>query len=105
MSIKDMLMGFITQQELLNYYNTSISYEDLPEGVDGFVFDYKGINNIIVKKSLSYYKKKKTILHELAHIELCQLDQANKDTLSLCMNKIEDVADVYIKNILKEIKN
>ena len=48
--------------------------------------------------------KKKTILHELAHIELCQLEQCNKDLFALYTKEYEDEADIYVKKILNEIK-
>lgn len=104
MDIKDLLEGNITQKELLNYYNSTIVYENLPQKVNGFVFNYDSINFIIIEKNLSYYKKKKTILHELAHIELNQLNQIDKDIAYLKIDKYEDEADRYIKFILENIK-
>lgn len=101
MGIIDLLKKNITQQELLNYYNATITYTELPSKIDGFIYQYKGIFNIFVKKSLSYYKKRKTILHELAHIELCHLEQANKDLFAFFVNKYEDEADAYIKFLLE----
>ena len=50
-----------------------------------------------MSNNLSYYKKKKTILHELAHIELNQLNQLNKDLFAFKVDKYEDDADLYIK--------
>lgn len=101
MNLRSLLNKEITQQELLNYYNATISYIDLPDKVDGCVFQYKGFYNIIIKKTLSYYKKKKTILHELAHIELSQLEQLNKDLLTFHVREQEDIADKYIKFLLE----
>lgn len=103
MNIYNLLKGEITQKELLNYYNACITYEILPYEIDGFVFQYDNIYNIFINKNLSYYKKKKTILHELAHIELNQLNQANKDLFAFHINKYEDEADKYIKFILENI--
>lgn len=103
MNIKSLLKNEITQEELLNYYNATITYEDLPEGINGFLFSYKNIYNIFVNKALSYYMKKKTILHELAHIELNQLNQLDRDLFEFKINKYEDEADLYIKSILKEV--
>lgn len=106
--IKGLLEGSITQQEVLYYYNANITYKSLPKGINGFVFHYDGIYNIIVNNSLSYYYKKKTILHELAHIELSQLLQADKDLFAFKVNYYEDEADFYINEIkknLKEIEN
>ncbi len=100
--LKELLEGVIGQQELLNNYNASISYIKLPSYIHGFVFYYKGIYNIAINNELSYYKKKKTILHELAHIELNQLCQANKDMFEFYIDKYEDDADKYISFLLKK---
>lgn len=104
MNIRSLLKNEITQEELLNYYNATITYEDLPEGINGFLFSYKNIYNIFINKALSYYMKKKTILHELAHIELNQLNQIDKDMFEFKINKYEDEADIYLKSILMEVK-
>ena len=69
MNIISLLKREITQQELLNYYNACITTIELPDGINGFVFSYENIYNIFINKDLSYYKRKKTILHELAHID------------------------------------
>ena len=99
----NLLKGEITQKDLLNYYNATITYEELPKNIKGYVFTYNGINNIMINKNLSYYKKKKTILHELAHIELNQLCQYDKDLFALNIEKYEDEADRYIKFLMEEI--
>ena len=100
MNLYNLLNKEITQQDLFNYYNVSVMYNSLPKLINGFVFNYKGINLIIINKSLSYYKKKKTILHELAHIELNQLNQLNKDLFAFKVDKYEDDANLYIKMLL-----
>ncbi len=99
--IKDLLDNYLTQKEVLVYYNANVTYQLLPTGINGFVFNYKGINNIIINNSLSYYKKRKTLLHELAHIELNHLCQTDKDLLALYIDKYEDEADKYIKFLLE----
>jgi Zn-dependent peptidase ImmA (M78 family) len=99
--IKELLEGSITQEELLFNYNASIIYSKLPIYIRGFVFNYKGINNIVINRNLSYYKKKKTLLHELAHIELNQLCQLDKDLFAFYIDKYEDEANEYIKEIMK----
>lgn len=99
MNLYNLLSNEITQQDLLNYYNATISYEELPSNIYGFVFSYDNINNIMINKNLSYYLKKKTILHELAHIELNQLNQVDKDLFAFKVEKYEDEADKYIKLI------
>lgn len=101
MNIYNLLKGEITQKDLLNYYNATITYEELPKRINGYVFNYKSINNIMINKNLSYYKKKKTILHELAHIELNQLCQYDKDLFALNIEKYEDEADRYIKFLME----
>lgn len=104
MGIIDLLQKNITQQELLNYYNATINYINLPAKINGCVFNYKGFFVIFIKNNLSDYKKKKTILHELAHIELCQLEQLNNDLFETKINKYEDDADKYIKKILIKLE-
>ena len=101
--IKDLLNGYISQKELLNYYNINITYKILPEYIDGFVFNYNGIFNILINKNLSYYKRKKTLLHELAHIELSQFDQVDKDLFAFHISEYEDAADKYIDFIKENI--
>ena len=105
MNLYNLLVGEITQQDLLRYYNANITYIRLPKGIDGCVFPYRGISNILVDNSLTYYKKKKTILHELAHIELNHLCQIEEFT-SYKVGNYEDEADRYIKFLLdKNIKD
>lgn len=101
--ILELLEGNMTQQELLNYYNANITYVGLSKGINGFVFSYRGIYNIIINSNLSYYKKRKSILHELAHIELSHLDQ-DKSMLEFNRDGYEDEADRYIKFIKSNSK-
>lgn len=104
MNIYNLLKNEITQQDLLNYHNATILYRELPVEVNGYVFYYRSINCIIINKELSYYKRKKTILHELAHIELNQLQQIDNADLFACkIDKYEDEADRYIKSLLNKI--
>lgn len=103
MNIKDLLEGVITQQELLNYYNATIIYEFIPNWINGFVFNYDGVFFIIINKTLSYYKKRKTILHELAHLELNHLEQYDNDLFAFKIDNYEDEADRYLKFILESI--
>ena len=104
MNLYNLLLGEISQQDLLNYYNVTITYEMLPESIKGCVFNYKGINNIMINQNLSYYMKRKTIIHELAHIELNQLNQSNKDLIALKINKYENEDDKYVNFILENKK-
>ena len=103
MNIYNLLKGEITQSDLLNYYNANITYAVLPDKINGIVFNYNGINNIFINSNLSYYMKKKTILHELAHIELNQLNQKDNDLLEFKRAKYEDEADRYIKFICENL--
>lgn len=101
MNLYNLINGNINLQELLNYYNANITYIKLPDNIDGCVFNHRGIYNIFIEKNLSYYKKKKTILHEIAHIELGQLSQIDNDLFAFKIQKYEDEADKYIKFLLE----
>ena len=103
LNIYNLLCGNITQNDLLNYYNATITYESLPGNIRGCVFSYRDIHNIMINKNLSYYLKKKTILHELAHIELNQLNQIDNDLLALKVDSLEDEADQYVSFLKQEI--
>lgn len=104
MNLFNLINEEVNQKELLNYYNATIIYEELPQKINGYVFNYDSVNFIIVNKNLSYYKKRKTILHELAHLELSQLNQIDKDLAYLKIDKYEDEADKYVKYLLDLIK-
>ncbi len=105
MNIKNLLLEVITDKELLNYYNATVIYEDTPTSVRGCVFNHDGVYFIIINKNLSYYKRKKTLLHELSHIELSQLCQKEKDLFAFHIDKYEDEANKYLKDLEKEIYN
>ena len=53
MNLYNLLKKEITQQELLNYYNTTIIYEALPQGINGVVLSYRVINTIMINPNLS----------------------------------------------------
>ena len=99
MDIKNLLNNEITQQDLLNNYNANITKIYLPKYINGFVFNHRGINNIFVSKNLSKPKIKETILHELAHVELNQLEQNNNDLFAFYITEFEDEANKYLKFI------
>lgn len=103
MNLKNLISGEISQNDILNWYNVKIIYDILPNSVNGYAFNYDVINFVIINKNLSYYKKKKTLLHELAHIELNQLCQADKDLFAFHIQEYEDEADRYIKFIQDSI--
>lgn len=103
MTLKDLLKGVITEKEYCNYHNIEIIYAPIPyPNIRGFVEYYNDIYFVYINKNMSYYKKKKTILHELAHIELNQLCQYDKDLFALKVDKYEDDADAYIKLLEEE---
>lgn len=102
--LQNLLDGYINQEEILAYYNANITYKKLPKFIDGFVFNYKGVYNIIINSNLSYYRRKKTLIHELAHIELNHIGQVNKPLYAFQIQQKEDEADNYIK-FLKEWKD
>ena len=96
-----MLKGEITQDDYLNYNNTIIIKKEFPRRVYGLIFDYQNRYFIVINKYISYYKQKKTILHELAHMELCHLDK--KKLLEFKIEGLEDEADRYVKFLLESI--
>ena len=100
MNLYNLLNKEIDLDDLLNYYNANITLIDLPPYIHGFIFQYENIYNILINKNLSYYKRKKTILHELAHIELNQLCQTNNDLFAFYIDKYEDEANRYIKFLI-----
>lgn len=100
--IKELLRGVIGQEEILNYYNATITYIDMPITIRGCVHYYKGMYDILINEKLSYYKRKKTIVHELAHIELSQLEQINNDLFAFYIDKYEDEANRYIEKLIND---
>ena len=99
--LKALLQGEITQTEYFNSNDVTLLYKELPKKVYGFIFRYKGRNVITINNNISNKKKKMTILHELAHLELSHLDN-KKRLLEFKIEDIEDEADKYIEYI-KEI--
>lgn len=103
--IINLLNKEVSLEDVLHQYNANITYITLPKGINGLVYSYNDINNIFIDKNLSNYKRKKTIIHELAHIELNQLNQIDNDLFALKVEKYEDDADRYIKFLKDSIKN
>lgn len=101
MNIKSLIRGEIEQDELLRWHNASIIYDYLPKYVDGYVSNYDDVNFIIINKNLSINKKKKAILHELAHLELNHINRADKDLIELYRENFEKEVDNYINDLLK----
>ena len=105
MNIKNLIMGVINQNELLNYHNASLIFEKLPKIVKGFVYNYDNVYFVTINKNLSCNRVKDTILHELAHIELNQLCQLRDNLFAYCIEGYEDEANEYIRKIKEEIEN
>ena len=100
--LKELLLGNITQDEYFNQNNILLLSDRLPYKVYGCVFFYRDRYCIVINKTLSCYKQKKTILHEIAHIELNHLYK-RKHLLEFKIEGLEDEADEYIKKIMEEI--
>lgn len=98
--LKTLLSGEISQEDYLNYNNVTLLYIPLPKRVYGFIFRYKCRNIITVNKYISEANKKKTILHEFAHLELSHLDN-KKRLLEFKIQDLEDEADEYIKSLIE----
>jgi len=98
----NLLNNEIDEQTYLLGYNAKIIYKKLPKKVYGFVYRYRDINLIVINWNISKEKKKMTILHEFAHIELSHLDK-KRNLLEFSIEDIEDEADKYIKYILNNL--
>lgn len=97
-----LLNNEIDEETYLNEYNARYIYKQLPKRIYGFVIRYRNINLIVINTNISKEKKKTTLLHEFAHIELSHLDK-KKRLLEFKIEDIEDEADEYIKKILNNI--
>ena len=96
----NLLNNDITEDEYLRENNIKVIYKKLPKKVYGFIHRYRDINLIIINWNISKEKKKLTLLHEFAHLELHHLDR-NKDLFAFSIEGIEDEADRYIKFLLE----
>lgn len=99
-----LLQNEISENEYLLMNDVSILYRNLPKKIYGFIFRYKGQNIITINNFISINKQKKTILHELAHLELSHLDNKKK-LMEFKIEDIEDEADEYIKFIINNLKD
>lgn len=104
MNLLNLINGDVEEQEFLNYHNANVTYTNLPKGIHGFVFQYFGIYNIFINKNISKFKKRHTLLHELAHVILNQLEQADKDLYAFKIKNYEDEADRYVNFLLERKK-
>ena len=94
----DLLNNEIDEKEYLIMNNSKVVYKKLPYGIRGFIYRYRGLNIIVINWNISKEKKKITLLHEFAHLELQHLD---KDLFAFSIEGIEDEADRYIKFLLE----
>lgn len=94
-----LLNNEIDEQQYLIEHNAKIIYKKLPKKVYGFVFKYRNINLVVINWNISKDKKKLTLLHEFAHIELSHLNKCEQ-LLEFSIENAEDEADKYIKFIL-----
>ena len=51
MNLFNLINEEVNQKELLDYYNATIIYEELPQKINGYVFNYDSVNFIIVNKN------------------------------------------------------
>lgn len=93
-----LLKNEISQEEYISSNDVVVLYEALPKKIYGFIFRYKDKNIITINKNISDKKKKQTILHEFAHLELNHLNN-KKRLLEFKIEDIEDEADKYIKSL------
>lgn len=98
-----LLNNEIDEQVYMQEHNAKIIYKRLPKKIYGFLLKYRGICLIVINWSSSKDKKKMTVLHEFAHIELNHLNKRN-ETLEFSIENVEDEADKYIKFLLENIK-
>lgn len=96
MALLDLLTGNISQFDYFNENDISLIYCPFPKKVYGVIFRYKCKNIIAINKCISTYKQKKTIIHELAHLELSHIDK-RKQLMEFSIENIEDEADRYIE--------
>lgn len=101
--LESLLCNEISQEEYMIMNDINILYKPLPKKVYGFIFRYKNRNIISINQYISDYKKKMTILHEFAHLELNHLDK-KKRLLEFKIEDLEDEADRYVRYLLESIK-
>ena len=57
--ITQLLKGVIGQDEILRYYNASLTYIEMPCAIRGCVHYYKGIYDILINKNYLIIKRKR----------------------------------------------
>lgn len=96
----NLLNGNLSQEEYLRENSVCIIYKKMPKKIYGFIHRYRDLNVITINWNISKEKKKKAIIHELAHLELHHLD---KQLFEFLIEDVEDEADNYIKFLLEHI--
>lgn len=94
--IFSLLNNEITEEDYLRENNIKVVYKRMPKKVYGFIHRYKDINIITINWNISKEKKKKTLLHEFAHLELNHLDTENP-LFEFYIENAEDEAESYLK--------
>lgn len=94
-----LLNGEIEEKEYLIINNARVLYKKLPSKIYGFIYEHRGLNIIVINWNISKEKKKRTIIHELAHLELHHLDK-KKELLEFSVEDIEDEADKYVDYLI-----
>lgn len=94
-----LLEGEIDQNEYMYLNNIELRYVSLPSYIYGLIYKHKDVFLVAINKSLSETKKKKTILHELAHFELKHWD---KEVFEYKIEGLEDEADRYVDFLLNK---
>lgn len=98
--IRLLINEIASEKDVLVEYNANITYICLPCKIRGFIYSYRNINNIFINRNLSLITKKKTILHELAHIELNHIYKL-KECLNFNLDNTEDEVDKYIYKLIE----
>ena len=91
-----LLNNEITEDEYLHENNIKVVYKKLPKKVYGFIHRYRDINIIIINWNISKEKKKKTLLHEFAHLELNHLDKDNP-LFAFYIENADDESEAYLE--------
>ena len=99
-----LLNGEINEEEYLRNNHIKVIYKKMPKKIYGFIHKYKDINIVIINWNISKEKKRRTLLHEFAHLELNHLDVDNP-LFAFYIENAEDEADAYLKHIEKIAKD
>lgn len=99
----ELINGNVTENEYLLINDIKVVYKKLPKKIYGFIHRYRGINIITINWNISKEKKRKALLHELAHLELNHLDK--NDLFEFKFENIEDEADRYLNYLLNYNKD